>query len=151
MGTKLEADAWHNLTTAQKEAVIMMASRDIDAKGWRGHRFFYNQLMQFPRTLATSLVDSGRTVTSTPSLFDLEYQRQERQILDATAEQCLWIARTKGRDYAAEAIVVAITNRSETIGGWTESTSYRGTHLGLCKEALGMLREWRAPSRLVRA
>jgi len=151
MATKLDADAWHDLTTAQKEAAIMMASRDIDAKSWRGHRFFYNQLMQFPRTLATSLVDPGRTIISTPSLFDIEYQRQERQVRAACAEQCLKIAREKGRDYNAEAIVAGISSKSETVGGWTESISYRMSHLGLTKEALGMLREWKTPARLVRA
>ena len=151
MSTKLEADAWHNLTDPQKGAAVVMATRDIDSRSWRGEKFFYNQTLRFPRTLATSLVESGRTIIATPTLFDLEYQRQNQAVRDACAEQALWLARIKGRDYVAEAMVVGISSKSETVEGWTESQSYRFPHLGLCKEAIGILREWKAPPKLVRA
>lgn len=149
MVTKFNSDDWTSLTDPQKEAALLTATRQVDAKSWRGDRFFYNQSLQFPRTLATSLVGPGRTIIQSPTQFDVEYGRQEQGTRDACCEQALFLARIK-RDRHLDRIAQGVTSYSETVPGYSESYQY-GTHMGLCPEALQALREWRAPARLVRA
>ena len=149
MATKFNSEPWAALTEPQKESAILEATRKIDSKNWRGNRFFYYQKLRFPRTLVTSLVESGRTIVQTPTMFDVEYNRQEEKVRAACAEQALWIARTNGRDRYGEAMAAGVNNESESVGGYSRSATY-GTRLGLCPEAMELLKEWRVGPKLVR-
>lgn len=150
-------EPWTDVTTVQANALVIRASRNIDALNWEGEKYFYNQFLEFPRLRATSDdISAGlsRGVPADPGFFALsesdEYLRQQKiNVQCATAEQAYFLALSGGRlPHRSEQFQgIGSTSRSVRVGA---SFSYATPGMVLCPEAWDYLRQYVGTMRIVR-
>lgn len=147
----VDPSAWTNATTLQQAAACLEATRDIDTKEYLGGRYYYNQLLKFPRQLLLGFPWNKTAAQST--VFSVEYYRMYDQVQQATAYQALWILRQGGRNYYAEKIASGIQAMSQAVGPVKEYVQFgRVNHvLRLSPEAVSKLQEWGVSRRAFRA
>lgn len=145
--------AWIGLTSQQKQAALIQASRDIDSRQYIGHRYYYEQRLEFPRQLRSAF-PYNRTSTETLTQ-DVIQKRMRETVQEATAHQANFIARNRGRNQAVEDIQNGITSVSESIGPIREFVQYgKRANVNSARfsaEALQLLQEWMTGRRIFRA
>lgn len=165
--TVVEANSWiraSKLTVTEwtsnepkQEAALLTATRKIDALNWAGGRFFYAQLLQFPRTQGGSeefqvnLRATGEPGGNFAVLVETDdwLRKQKLRVQQACCEQALYELRTQGINAHREAQFrgVGSQSRSARTGA---SFSYRQADMILCPEAYDFLREYAGTIRVVR-
>lgn len=135
---------WTALTDTQKEAALIGASIDIDSRQYVGHRFFFDQHLEFPRQLRSAFPfnrTSAETITQ-----DVNQKRMQRNVQQACAYQALMIARCGGFNVHAERIQSGIKGISESVGPIREFIQYgtRASAAGarLDGRAVTLLQPW---------
>jgi len=145
--------AWIALTSAQKQAALIQASRDIDSRTYLGTRYYYEQRLEFPRQIRSAFpYDRASTETLTQ---DVVQKRMRETVQEACAQQANYIARNGGRNKDAENIQNGIVSISESVGPIREFVQY-GKHARVSSarfshEALQLLQEWMVGRRIYRA
>ena len=146
-------DAWMVLDNTQKQAALIQATRDIDGRQYLGHRYFYEQALEFPRQLRSAF-PYNRTSTETLTQ-DVIQLRMQRSVQEACAQQALFIARQGGRNRHAENIQNKIAGISESVGPIREFVQYgqKATTGGmkLSVDSVQLLQEWLVGRRIFRA
>lgn len=129
MSTKIDASAWTDASTPQREASLLEATRVLDARNWRGEKFYWDQRLEFPRTtyrerdLAGDQHLSGSSLVGTP--WDVEYVWMQERVQQATCEQALWmLEQSESETFRLQQR--GITSFSESIGKISESYSFGG-------------------------
>lgn len=146
----VDPSAWTDASTAQKEAALMEATRDIDSKQYIGDRYYYEQRLEFPRKVDGSRWPWNYTSSVTPNV-DVDQARAQLAVEQATCQQALWILRNSGRNYHNERISSGIKSFSESVGPISESATYGGGAIErLCPEALAVLSPWFTGRRVYR-
>lgn len=150
MSSIVDTSAWSDATPQQRNAALMEATRDIDAHEYLGQRYFYNQMLQFPRELLGSWPWNRTTQGNTG--FSIEQHRMQVAVEQATCYQALAILRKGGRDIDQERIASGIRSFREQAGQAEEETVYSGTSAGskLCPDALNRLRQYRSQKTIYR-
>jgi hypothetical protein len=148
-----DASAWTDATTSQREAALIEATIDIDRLHWVGSRYYPDQRLEFPRTLASHRVYPYTTVGSPDSVLQ---SQMKNDVERATCYQALYIARNAGRNEHAERIQQGIRAISENVGPIKEFVSYSGPGGAavpqiLDQRVVDILARWRAQPRLFRA
>ncbi len=147
-GYKIDPTVWSNLMAAQRESLLLAATRDVDnADEYLGERQFVDQTLNFPR------VPSGesrwpwvqRSLTSA-NTFNIYLSEQKRRVKAAVIEQAFSLARDGDRDEHIERQLKGIRSYSESIGPLSESASYGGSVMPLCPEAMELLSPYRSGS-----
>lgn len=137
-------DAWTAATTVQREAALIMAAVDIDAREYVGGRYYYDQRLKFPRMLRLSFPWNRTAVSST--VFSVEYQRMQLDVERASCYQALQIIRNSGRNQDQERQMNGITAMSEQIGPISKSVTYGksgSVDSRFAPEAFNLLAPWR--------
>lgn len=157
--TVIDYSAWTNATVPQREAAVVQATRDIDALQWIGTRYYYEQLLEFPRQLQEAF--PWNYTTSTGSILnDVEQARMKLKVEQATALQALKLLRDGGRNIHAENQQNGIQSFSEAVGPMSMSVNYGGkagsggsgkAESRLSPEALSIIAEYKAMRRIYRA
>lgn len=136
-------------TTIQGQALIR-ATRMIDAKVWKGCAYYYDQNLQFPRSLKG---ESNFEELSADVIGSTEFEHQKKQVKWATVAQAIYLLRvntdlTKRQDLKSQ----GISNFS--LGQFSES--YGDTQGGirkanvLCEDTLGFLIDYKGMAKLYR-
>jgi hypothetical protein len=149
----LDNDDWFELTLTQKQAALMMASRDIDSRQYIGHRYYFDQALEFPRQLRSAF-PFNRTSSTTVSQDTIQRRMQEN-VQKAAALQALKIARQGGRNQHLENIANGITGISESVGPIREFVQYgqvraAGSSAKFDPQALALLQEWMTSRKIYR-
>jgi len=149
--TKVKRDQWDSASEATRKASLVEASRAIDSLcRWRGSKYFWNQRLEFPRTLATDSALGTVTEIGTLSLR-VEYAWMLQDVKNACAEQALFLLKQGGEDTLLELAQRGVRSYSESIGKISESYSFGGSASPVCPEAARFLARYRSSPRLVRA
>ncbi len=147
----VDVAAWTDATTAQREASLIEATRDVDSKQYIGQRYYTEQRLEFPRILRTGESWPFNFTGSVPGDSDIEQTRSRLAVEQATCSQALWILRNSGRNYHNERISSGIKSFSESVGPISESATYGGGAIErLCPEALAVLSPWFTGRRVYR-
>jgi hypothetical protein len=150
---RLNSATWKALTAIQKISSLISASRDVDISfNWVGSKYFYNQVLEFPRKTTEEIYAAEPDSTFYESLNSSQYQvNMKRNVKLACIEQALWLARMGGIDTHLENQARGVGSYSESYGSVSESYSYKGaTPSKLCPDSRKLLREYRGYPRLVR-
>lgn len=150
---RLNNSAWTALSTVQKIAVLISASRDVDDSSvWIGSKYFYNQSLAFPRKLTEEVYASEPDSLWYDMITTSQYQiEMKRNVKIACIEQAMWVARLEGDDVHLENQSRGITSSSESYGSISESYSYRGSiPSALCAKAKRLLKSYKSYPSLVR-
>lgn len=142
---------WTGASTPAQEAAILEGARDIDSRRYIGDRYFYDQMLEFPRELA---VDFPWNRTGTSSItFSVEHARMKQAVEQANCYQALHILRNAGRNLHNERRANGITSYSEKIGPIAESYTYaRGQYISVINpDAINVLAPYAAQKRVFRA
>jgi hypothetical protein len=149
--TIVDYSGWSSATSIQQGAAIIAGAIDIDARNYLGSRYYYDQMMEFPRALPINY-PWNRTSTSS-IIWTVEMTRMRDHVERANCHQALWILRNSGRNLHAERVLQGIKSFSEKIGPLSEAVTYRdggGAMNRLCPEAIALLSPWRTTRRIVR-
>jgi len=152
---KIFFDEWLEFKEKQPAALIT-ATQQIDAQNWSGEKWFYNQLLEFPRFDPEGEFPYGSYSRAAPDLTFAqlsetdEYLRQQRiRVQIACAEQAFFLLRQRGINAHREDQYHGI--RSQSRGGRVaESFGYGDPDLVLCPEAWDQLRPYVGSMRVVR-
>ena len=137
---------WNALSGAQKQAALQQATRDIDAFTYVGHRYFYDQLLKFPRQYRSTF-PFNRTSSQTLGQ-DVTQVRMRSNIQQATALQALKIATDGGTSEAARLQAEGITGFSKAVGPIRESVQFgkggasKSIRSRMDPQAFSLLQEW---------
>lgn len=149
----IDYSGWTALTTPQREAALIQASRDIDSRQYIGARYYFDQRLEFPRVL-NSAFPFNRTTTGTITQ-DVVQKRMQGQVQEATAQQAAFIAKNSGASQHAENIQAGIVSISESVGPIREFVQYganaRVSSARFSVEALQLLQDWMTGRRIYRA
>jgi hypothetical protein len=149
----IDNTAWIALSTTQKEAALIQATRDIDSKQYIGFRYYYEQRLEFPRQLRSAF-PYNRTSTETLT-EDIVQVRMRGEVQEACAQQANYIARNGGRNIHAERVQNHIVGWSESVGPMREFIQYgqKATAGGMriTPEANQLLQDWVMGRRIYRA
>jgi hypothetical protein len=147
--------AWTNATSQQQTAAIIQAARDIDSQVYIGGRYYYDQHLEFPRTLNVRF-PWNRTVNSS-NVDSVEQARMKQAVEEATAQQALWILRKAGLSLDASRIASGISEIEEHVGPISKRVKY-DRNVGsvtnsnkLSPEAASLLAPYRTSRRAYRA
>lgn len=145
-----EYSAWTDATSAQKEAALAIATTQIDAYGFVGARYYWDQRLQFPRTLRESF-PWNNTVTASLT-EDPVYRRMRENVQLATAVQAVFIAKSGGKNIHVENVQLGLRRFRETTGPVTDEYEYKDrVSLGpLDPDAMRLLSEWIEQKRAAR-
>jgi hypothetical protein len=154
--SKIFYDEWVAATTPQVEAALLQATRQVDSRHWHGTRFFFTQLLEFPRVPPGISFPEGVLSRAGPDQtfvnlleFD-EYQRKQFQRVQiATAEQALFLLRREGRLPHREDQFSGIRSQSRGIRA-SASFGYGEPDHVLCPDAWDQLRYYVGATRIVR-
>ena len=148
-GSVVDADAffddrvgstWPNFTTPDKTKALTQATNQIDHLQFKGFRFIFTQLLEFPRSFA----GGTRSV-----IFDIDQTTGDvivpRRVIEATYLQAKFILdQALGGDQSGEQIRAGITSIS--IGGTSESydksISPVDIQSGILRDALFLLGQY---------
>ena len=150
-------EAWTNATVPQREASLIAATRQIDALQYIGSRYYYDQMLEFPRELNRRF-PYNLTVSVSPST-DVEQFRQQYHVEIACALQALELLKNKGVNSDVENQARGIQSWSESLGPMSQSVNYGNSSAGsarspervLNREALSYLADWKTSRRIFRA
>lgn len=141
LGYKADPSIWTDLTTIQRNRLLLAATRDVDnAANYQGERQFEDQTLEFPRIpsgennwpwVGRALTESN---TYTPFLAE-----QKRRVKQATIEQAYFLAAEGDKDEHTQRRLKGIRSFSESVGPISESASYGGNISPLCPEAMRLL------------
>lgn len=151
----LNFDAWTALSGSQKQAALQMATQDIEAFTYAGHRYYADQRLKFPRQFQSRFPFNRTTAVTLGQ--DTTQIRMAEDVQRATALQALKIAVDRGSDPHAARIAAGVSGWSEAVGPIRESVQYgkvssRATNRSrLDSRALAMLQEWMTSRRIYRA
>jgi len=141
---------WTELTSSQKTAAILEATRDIDSLRYVGTRYFIEQSLLFPRRIEGPGYPGSR-INHSITEWSETHKRMERDVKAALAYQALHIVRLGGRNLHAENQSQGIKSYSETIGPISESYSYgNASAKRVGPDALAKLEPWRESKRVLR-
>jgi hypothetical protein len=147
--SKVFYDEWLDATTVQREASLVQGAQQIDSRRWHGSRFFYWQLLQFPRVPPGTHFPYGVIGRTTPgadfvylATFDEYHRQQKLRVQRANAEQALWVLRTAGRMAHREDQFHGIRSAGRGVK-FSESFGYGEPDQVLCPEAADYLRHYR--------
>jgi len=149
----LNNDAWFDLSSAQRAAALMRATADIDAKNYVGHRYFFDQALQFPRQLRSAFpynFTTSETITQ-----DVFQRNMQRDVQRACALQALKVARDGGQNNHLQNIANGIKSISESVGPIQETVQYgkavSTSGARIDSDALALLQPWLVGRRIYRA
>jgi hypothetical protein len=151
--TKVSRDSWDSATEPQRQAALMEATRHIDSRVWRGKRYYYEQLLEFPRTMYEddpAYPGEVYAVSVISSPANVDWRKMEQRVKDACCEQALHILELSGDDSIAQLKRRGVTSYSESIGKISESYQFGGGSSVLCSEAARLLSWYTASPRIVR-
>lgn len=139
---------WTDASTAQQIASLIQATRLIDANPWRGTKYYWDQRLEFPRTL----FDEGdnRFTTSLGTPYALEYAQMQEDVIAACAEQAFWLIKNSGVDELRELQDRGVKSYSESIGKISESYTFNTAGARLMADSSLLLRKYRSSPRVVR-
>lgn len=153
--SKIYFDEWALAEDKQEQACVQ-ATRDIDSRNWIGYRWFYYQMLEFPRLPPDVIYPYGSFSRADPddSFVNLtesdEFQRKMKiRVKQATCEQALWRLRSGGYLSHREAQFQGIRSQSRSLR-FSESFGYGDPDQVLCSEAWDLMRYYRGSPRLVR-
>lgn len=139
-------------TDDDRAAILMESTRMIDAKCWVGDRYYYQQSLEFPR----SLEGRGGSFEEIPPNVSqgVDYIRMQNQVTRACMAQALYLARAhKDMTRRQDLITQGVANFS--LGGFSESYGnvLRGGQVAknsLCEVAWRYLGEYKGTPKLLR-
>ena len=144
---------WFTLANTQREAVLLQATQDVDSRQYIGHRFNFEQLLEFPRQLRSAF-PFNRTSTATINQDTIQ-RRMQQDVQQATAWQAVKISREGGRNVHIENVKNNIVGISESVGPIREFVQYgqRSTvgNMRIASEALSLLQDWMTGKKIFRA
>lgn len=153
----LDSEPWASAAESQRRAALASATRNIDSYNWVGEKYFFQQLLQFPRTPQGADFFYGpygraESDAQTLSLMNQdEYLRKQRiRVRRACAIQANYLLRTKGRNLDRETQFIGATSRSSSHSGVSIAHHYAHPSHRLCPEAMDELRYYLGKARLVR-
>lgn len=143
---------WNALSSAQKQAAIMTATHDIESRQYVGHRYYYDQHLEFPRQMRSQF-PFNRTTAATITQ-DVTQKRMQKNVQEACAWQAFFVARNGGINLHAERIQAGIRGISESVGPIREFIQY-GTRNStgsarLDQRALALLQPWMTGRKIYR-
>lgn len=148
--------AWTSATTAQAEAALIQATRQIDALQYIGYRYNSEQTLEFPRALNRDF-PWGYTQTTT-ILGDTFQVRMRYQVECAVALQALYLLKNGGTPAAIQRQQQGVQSWSEQLGPMSQSANYgsatgavRNPERTLSPEVLTMLADYRTSRQIYRA
>lgn len=151
--TVVDYTAWTNATTAQREASVVQASRDVDARQYIGHRYYHDQNLEFPRNLTSRFPWNYTNILTTTN--DPEQYRMKRRVEEATALQALFLLKNVGQQTHADIIQAGVKSWSEQVGALSTSVNYgSGASVAAAKlsaDARVLLSDYLADRRVYRA
>lgn len=144
---------WFELSSVNREAVLIQATRDIDSRQYVGTRRFFDQLLEFPRESRASFPWNRTTQTETTT-GDETQRRMLRDVTEACALQAVFLARQGGRNEHAERLSQGIRSISEGVGPLREFIQYgqraTGGSARLAQDVVARLSEWTTTRRVIR-
>lgn len=152
-----DVSAWTSATTAQKEASCVQATRQIDGLQYIGSRYYWDQLLEFPREL-TRRFPYNYTDTATLA-GDREQIRQQYHVEVACALQALFLLKNGGLPSNLENQAQGVQSFSEQLGPMSQSVNYgsgsaaaaRAPERVLSREALSYLADYKTSRKIYRA
>ena len=156
MDTKVNRDAWDDATPAKHGAALIEATRQIDARRWRGSRYYSFQNLEFPRTMySEEATYPGETYAISQSLVstpaNIDWVRMESRVKDACCEQALHILDLGGSDSLSKLQRRGVRSYSESIGKISESYSFGAGYSAICPEAARLLSLYKQGKTIVRS
>ncbi len=144
--------AWTSITSADKVRALVQATQDVDARQYIGHRFFYDQHLEFPRQMRSAF-PFNRTSAETISQ-DVNQKRMQTNVQQATAWQALFIVQNGGQNPHLKNIASGIKGISESVGPIREFVQYgkstQGSGGSFDSNALKLLQDWMTGRRIYR-
>lgn len=136
--------AWDGLTNTQKQAALITASNDIDSRQYVGHRYHFDQHLEFPRQLRSAFPHNRTSAATTTQ--DVHQKRMQRNVQEACAHQAMFVVRSGGFNVHAERVQAGIRGISESIGPIREFIQY-GTRSSVGSQridnrAIALLQPW---------
>jgi hypothetical protein len=139
---------WINDTDEdRKTACVLQATRDIDGYNWKFEKRYWNQNLEFPRSLGDI---TQNYIPLDPAFNLVEYIRMQKRTEQACAEQALFIYSNRGVNDPVRTHQEGKGGKSESIGRLSESWNLARVPHILCQEALTLLRDFRGTARIIR-
>lgn len=153
-----DTSAWTSASTSQREASLMQGTRNVDALQYIGSRYYWNQMLEFPREVSRGFPYNNTQATTILS-GDTEQARQQYHVQIATALQALHILKSGGVHSDIENQARGVQSWSESLGPMSQSVNYgsgsgsaaRSPERVLSREALTYLADWRTSRKIYRA
>ena len=149
--TIIDDSPWTVATTEARAKALILATYDIDAYNYGGNRLYYDQVLQFPRTVQGEEPFPWGSALSDTSTWNTYQTEMLRSVKQACCYQALFILKYSGKktihqEFASQ----GIASVSRSAGGISESYGYRTGINRLCSEASALMAAYRIGPRLVR-
>lgn len=155
-GALIDTTDWDNFGDVKQERALILGTRAIDAKNWAGERWFYQQMLEFPRTAPGVDIGLGAISRDGPSdafinltLTDEYLRKMKIRVQQATVLQAAWYARNGEENDHREQQFHGIRSVGRSVRS-SESFGYGEPAMAICPEAWDLLRYYKGSIRLLR-
>lgn len=143
--TTLFDEEWLKVSKQRKEILILTATRSIDQKNWSGGRYYYDQILEFPRTLKEPSHQG-----EDPSLFSSEWNEMITKVKNACAIQAVWEEIRKNEPDYRLLQMQGIRSVSKGGGNTNTSLSFGSFASIIHPDAFSLLKQWKGSKRVFR-
>ena len=149
LSTSVARVAWENADDSDKAVALLTGARHIDARRWKGEKWFQDQRLSFPRSIPGYYRLAGYAGVYDGAVFEEllntdEYlRRMKERVRFACVLQALAVLKLEGEDAHREEQFAGVAGWSRG-HGLSESASYQRHSQILCPEAMDQLRLYRS-------